>query len=218
MLYLDNEIASETKPLGPTGPIPTCEQHGNLSCNATTTETGYGHCVRCPSTTVLDLTDSDCESTGIGIDSQFFKESWPIPAKVIEVSQFGPFPSNNKSLDASDAIQQTIDAAAAAGKGTVAYFPPGTYWISKSLRVKGKDYWISGANALATMFKWGPKSPEVSDLGMINVAGGTQVWLEEISLSTLNATVRISLSTMLIEKSVVFQVFDSSCVSLWSAF
>jgi hypothetical protein len=138
---------------------------------------------------VLNLPDSNCESTGIGIDTSFFKQSWPIPAQVIEVSQFGPFPSSNKSLDATNAIQQTIDAAAKAGKGAVAYFPPGTYWISKPLQVNGKDYWISGANALATMFKWGPQPPEVSDSGMINVAAGTQVWLEELSLSTLNDTV-----------------------------
>jgi hypothetical protein len=141
----------------------------------------------------LDLPDSGCDSTGIGIDTNFFKEWWSIPSKVIEVSQFGPFPSNNKSLDATDAIQQTIDAAAAAGQGAVAYFPAGTYWISKPLQVTGKDYWISGANALATMFKWGPQPPEVSDSGMINVAAGAQVVLEEISLSTLNDTVRANL-------------------------
>jgi hypothetical protein len=40
------------------------------------------------------------------------------------------------------------------------------------------------------MFKWGPQPPEVSDSGMINVAAGAQVVLEEISLSTLNDTVR----------------------------
>ena len=204
LIYLDKEISGEAKPLGPTGPIATCEGPGhdcpnenqtlcNLTCNASTIETGYGHCVRCPSTTVLDLPDSGCDSTGIGIDTNFFKEWWSIPSKVIEVSQFGPFPSNNKSLDATDAIQQTIDAAAAAGQGAVAYFPAGTYWISKPLQVKGKDYWISGANALATMFKWGPQPPEVSDSGMINVAAGAQVVLEEISLSTLNDTVRANL-------------------------
>ena len=108
--------------------------------------------------------------------------------KLIEISQFGDFPTNNKTADATDAMQKTIDAAAAAGNGALAYFPSGTYLVSKPLQVKGRNFWVSGANDLGTMIKW-IGSEEVSDKGMISVsAGSSGVWIEEMSLSTKNAS------------------------------
>ena len=98
--------------------------------------------------------------------------------KLIEVSQFGDFPTTNKSADATEAMQKTIDAAAEAGSGAVAYFPPGTYYISKALQVKGSDFWVSGANDLATMIKWNAEDEATSE-GMIQVGHNAQSLLSD---------------------------------------
>jgi hypothetical protein len=139
--------------------------------------------------TILGLPDGSCAATGISKDTNFFKSQWPVPGKeVIDVSQFGSFPSSNKSADATQAMQKTIDAAAAAGNGALAYFPPGTYRISQTLHVSGKDFWVSGSNDLATMIRW-IGAEEVSAAGMIAVgAGSSGVVIEELSISPGNAS------------------------------
>lgn len=161
-------------------------EHGSLKgmiylSNAIAGEPALG-----PNVTVLDLPTGNCPATGIGPATNFHKDRWDIPTTVIEISKFGPFPSRNKSLDATDAVQQTIDAAAKASDGAVAYFPPGFYYISKTITVSGTDFWVSGGNSLATVFQWRGDSEPSS--GMISVAAGSQVHLEEFSLRILNKT------------------------------
>ena len=146
--------------------------------------------------TVLGLPDGQCPATGIGKDTIFFKRSWPMPGKnVIEISQFGDFPTTNKSADATEAMQKTIDAAADAGSGAVAYFPPGTYYISKALQVKGTNFYVSGANDLATMIKWNGED-EVTSEGMLQVRSVARVFL------------------MIANEQVAMLIF--SCCWLWS--
>ena len=80
-----------------------------------------------------------CQATGITSGTNFFKSLWPVPGKVIDVtdSQFG-LPAGtlgeNGSVyflhgvmtypDATAAVQATINAAAAI-PGAIAYFPTG---------------------------------------------------------------------------------------------
>ena len=42
------------------------------------------------------------------------------------------------------AVQACIDAASAAGNGAQAYFPFGNYALNKTIKVTGKNFYISG--------------------------------------------------------------------------
>jgi hypothetical protein len=72
------------------------------------------------------------------------------------VTDFGA--ANDGATDSTDAVQATIDAARAHGAGAMAYFPNGTYAISRPIDIHGSDYVVSG-NGSATHFRWGPATP-----------------------------------------------------------
>ena len=66
-------------------------------------------------------------------------------------------------------------AAAAAGNGAQAYFPSGSYALNKTIKVSGKDFYVSGSG-YQTHFSW-VQSCETAGCGgpMFDVAPGTQV-------------------------------------------
>jgi hypothetical protein len=71
-----------------------------------------------------------------------------VPAPAFNVRDYGA--TGNKNQDARPAIQRTLDAAAAAGGGTV-YFPPGEYTSGTiHLRSHVRLYMESGATLLAS--------------------------------------------------------------------
>ncbi len=73
----------------------------------------------------------------------FFQESARIPGKVFDAKRdFGA--KGDGQTDDTAAAQATIDAARACGKGAMAYFPSGTYPISSTLMVSGRDYFLGG--------------------------------------------------------------------------
>ena len=59
--------------------------------------------------------------------------------------------------DASECAQATIAAAAAAGNGAAAYFPPGTYSLSKPLVIGPGNYTVLGGG-VQTKFGWAGKT------------------------------------------------------------
>jgi hypothetical protein len=55
--------------------------------------------------------------------------------------------------DDTTAVQKTIDAARAHGRGAVAYLPSGTYLVTATLRVTGANYTVGGSG-LRTRLVW----------------------------------------------------------------
>lgn len=91
-------------------------------------------------------------------DQRFLKSVVRIPGKVFDVKRDFGAKADPYKVDDTEAIQRTIDAARAHGKGAIAYLPAGVYGISKPLRVTGSDYVIGGAGIMTSKLAWrGPK-------------------------------------------------------------
>eukprot|EP01079_Euglenida_sp_SAG-EU17-18_P004646 gene4646-847_t len=112
-----------------------------------------------PNVTELQLPPSQCQPTGIDGSTAFLKGTWPAPTKVFDVSEFGPFPSTNHSLEATEAVQ-----------------------------IRGAGYWVAWGDKLATIVPWHPRQKgngtEPSD-GVLAVEAGAQVRLEQLSVRLL---------------------------------
>ena len=108
-----------------------------------------GHVIRPASEATFDtnnlsytLPAGKCAATGIDASTIFFKKTWPTPGKVFEISQFLST-GVGENVDVTAAVQATIDAAANAGNGAVAYFPSGSYPTTSSIKVSGKGTSVS---------------------------------------------------------------------------
>lgn len=92
---------------------------------------------------------------------RFLQETARTPPRVFDARRdFGA--KGNGPADDTAAIQKAIDAAAAAGGGALAYLPTGTYVLTNTLRMTGRDYAVGGSG-------WGTK------LLWKGPAGGTMV-------------------------------------------
>jgi hypothetical protein len=58
--------------------------------------------------------------------------------------------------DDTTAIQKTIDAAAAASGGAIAYLPTGRYLITSTLRITGEDFFVGGSGWCTQLIWKGP--------------------------------------------------------------
>lgn len=104
-------------------------------------------------------------------DQRFLKDTWPIPTKVFDAKRdFGA--KGDGQSDDTAAIQATIDAARAAGKGAIAYLPTGFYVITDTLRITGSDYYVGGSGFRSSLVWRGPE-------------GGTMVLVEDPQRVTL---------------------------------
>ncbi len=75
---------------------------------------------------------------------RFLKDTWPVPTKVFDAKRdFGA--QGDGKTDDTAAIQQTLDAARAAGNGALAYLPTGFYVVTDTLRVTGANYYVGGS-------------------------------------------------------------------------
>lgn len=78
----------------------------------------------------------------------------PTPSKLFDaVRNFGA----DRGDDQTAAVQATINAARAHGKGAMAYFPPRQYRIKRTIEVTGADYTIAGAGDASTFVWAGPE-------------------------------------------------------------
>jgi hypothetical protein len=75
---------------------------------------------------------------------RFLKETVAIPAFVFDARRDFGAKADGRTDDTA-AIQRTIDAARARGKGALAYLPTGTYRITAPLKVTGADYYVGGS-------------------------------------------------------------------------
>jgi hypothetical protein len=86
----------------------------------------------------------------------FLKSTWPADAgTIIDVTKapYGADPAGH--ADSTAGIQAAIDAARQAGNGAIAYFPPGNYRITSTLKMTGGHYAIEGAGVYSKVCWWG---------------------------------------------------------------
>jgi hypothetical protein len=81
----------------------------------------------------------------------FLADAWRIPGKVFNVKSFGA--KGNDRGDDTAAIKSAIAAAAAYGKGAIAYLPAGVYNLSETIVVSGGKYFIGGSG-FNTVIRW----------------------------------------------------------------
>ncbi len=107
---------------------------------------------------------------------RFLKDTWPVPTKVFDAKRdFGA--KGDRTTDDTVAIQQTIDAARAAGNGALAYLPSGFYVIKDTLRITGADYSVGGTGFKTALLWRGP-----DDGTMVSVEDPMRVRLEHLSI------------------------------------
>ena len=83
---------------------------------------------------------------------RFLEDTASVPTVVFDAKRdFGA--KGNAAADDTAAIQKTIDAARAHGKGAIAYLPSGVYVISDTLRITGADYRVGGSG-FRTGLRW----------------------------------------------------------------
>jgi hypothetical protein len=74
---------------------------------------------------------------------RFMRDTARIPGKVFDAKRdFGA--KGDGGTDDTAAIQKCIDAAREYGKDAMAYLPTGTYAITGTLKITGKDYFVGG--------------------------------------------------------------------------
>ncbi|HEY0073814.1 MAG TPA: glycosyl hydrolase family 28-related protein [Abditibacteriaceae bacterium] len=106
----------------------------------------------------------------------FFRSSARIPTKVFDAKRdFGA--KGDGKTDDTAALQKTIDEARKIGKGALAYLPSGSYVISKTLHLTGRDYFVGGSG-FHTRLIW--KGNEGGT--MLEVRNPQQVTLEHIAI------------------------------------
>jgi hypothetical protein len=101
----------------------------------------------------------------------FLEDKASVPTVVFDAKRdFGA--KGDAVADDTAAVQKTIDAARARGKGAIAYLPAGTYLVSDTLRIGGADYYVGGSG-FRTCLRW--KGPD----------GGTMVAVHDPQRVTL---------------------------------
>lgn len=87
------------------------------------------------------------------------------------------------------AVQASISAAAAAGKGAVAYFPKGSYALASTIKVSGRDFYIAGCGYQTRMSGGGSCDNSTAFCGpLFEVAAGSHVTFNFMQLFPSNAT------------------------------
>ncbi len=111
-------------------------------------------------------------------DVRFLRDTAAVPTKVFDAKRdFGA--KADGRADDTTALQQTIDAARAHGKGAIAYLPTGSYIVSQSLRVTGADYTVGGTG-FRTGINW--RGPEGG--AIIEVTDPQRITLENLNVGS----------------------------------
>ena len=83
---------------------------------------------------------------------RFLRDRAAVPTRVFDVRRdFGA--KGDGRADDTAALQKAIDAARAHGRGAIAYVPTGTYIVTDTLRVTGRDYAVGGTGFRACL-RW----------------------------------------------------------------
>jgi hypothetical protein len=108
----------------------------------------------------------------------FLQDEARIPRRVFDAKRdFGA--RADGIADDTAAIQKTITAAATASGDAIAYLPAGSYVITQTLRITGRDYFVGGSG-WSTRLIW--KGPEGGV--MVEVRDPQRVTLENIAIGS----------------------------------
>ncbi len=107
----------------------------------------------------------------------FLKTSVPMPGKIFDAKRDFGAKGDGKTSD-TEAVQKTIDAARAEGKGTMAYLPAGHYTITKTLEIGGSNWSLAGAAVAATELNWSGKEGET----LMHVSDPDHVTIENLAI------------------------------------
>ena len=111
-------------------------------------------------------------------EPHFLCATAPVPTALFDAKRdFGA--KGDGTIDDTDAVQKTIDAARTHGKGAIAYLPTGRYVITKALRVTGKEYTIGGSGFRTGLHWKGPAEGTI-----VEVVDPGNVTLENINIGS----------------------------------
>lgn len=113
-------------------------------------------------------------------DRIFLRPTARIPRHVLDAKRdFGA--RGDGATDDTLAVQKTIDAAAAAQDNAIAYLPAGSYNITATLHITGRDFFVGGSG-WATRLVWKGPAGGV----MVEVHNPRRVVLENIAIGNDN--------------------------------
>ncbi len=139
-------------------------------------------------------------------EQSFLRDTADPRGKIFDlVRDFGADPT--AATDATDALQQALDAAREAGGGAVVYLPGGQYKLTRTLQITGGDYSLCGTG-FRTILNWaGPLDGE-----MIRVHQPQGVRLEHFNLSGPNEVTRIHQTAEVGASSVFYDgIYTNGC-------
>lgn len=111
----------------------------------------------------------------------FLRDATPVPSRVFDaVRDFGA--KGDGKADDTAALQRAIDAAREHGRGAIAYLPTGTYVITNTLRLTGRDYAVGGSGFMTRIVWRGAE-----DGTMLAVHDPQNVTLEHIAIGNHDA-------------------------------
>jgi hypothetical protein len=131
---------------------------------------------------------------------------WTCPKVFDAKRDFGA--KGDGAADDTEAIQATLDAAKARGRGALAYLPGGQYRITRTLRITGGEYGLTGTG-FRSMLNWaGPKdgtviavhhpqgivlehfvvhgAPETTRIHQTADAGPSRIWYDGVYVNGLD--------------------------------
>ena len=111
----------------------------------------------------------------------FLSETVHLPKRVFDARRdFGA--KGDGMADDTAAIQKTIDAAASASGDAIAYLPTGSYVITSTLRITGKNFFVGGSGWCTKLIWKGPEGGV-----MVEVRDPQQVTLEDLMIGSHDA-------------------------------
>lgn len=116
-----------------------------------------------------------------GVISSFIKTNVTVPTVVYDAKAYGA--KGDAATDDTVAIQNTINAARAYGRGAIAYLPTGTYKITSTLTLSGSNYTFGGTGYMSRLM-WAGSSTGT----MVGVSDPQNLRLENISIGDMWST------------------------------
>ncbi len=143
----------------PNGNPPVNALHGSLQQNlilCNNSFSGAGSLVNTNNRhlVITDVPAGKISPRPLAAEQHFLKTSWTADGKNILDVKAGYGATGDGRTDDTDALQKAIDAAGAAGNGSIVYLPVGTYKISRTLQLTGGNYTVQGGGLGAMALTW----------------------------------------------------------------
>ena len=172
-----------TNPPGKVPPVRICSDNQRLFVSQNVSASTEG--VYTPKIgKVYEIPAGKRTGTLTSADQRFLSDTAAVPTKVFDAKRdFGA--KGDRKTDDTEAIQKTIDAARAHGKGAIAYLPTGSYMVKKALRVTGAGYSVGGTG-YRTALLWSG----TPDGNIVEVLDPDDVTLDNIAIGNWDPDAR----------------------------